>query len=543
MSRLIALLLSVCLVTLSLLVTALPAYAVNTAPTITSFAPTSGKVGDTVTITGMNFTGATSVSFNGTAAVFTVDSDTAITATVPESATTGMIALTTPGGTTTSVDVFTVYQPPTITSFAPTSGKVGDTVTLSGTNFTGANEVSFNGTTVVFTVDSDTAITATVPESATTGPIAVTSPGGTTTSVDVFTVYQPPTFSSFAPTSGKVGDTVTITGMNFTGATSVSLNGTAAVFTVDSDTAITATVPEGATTGPIAVTTPGGIATSVDVFTVYQPPTITSFAPNSGKIGDTVTVAGTNLLGATTVSFNGTAAVFTVDSDTAITATVPESATTGPIAVTTPGGIATSVDVFTVYQPPTITYFTPTSGKVGDTVTLSGTNLLGATSVSFNGTAAVFTVDSDTTITSIVPEGATTGPIAVTSPGGIATSVDVFTVYQLPTITSFAPNSGKIGDTVTIAGMNFTGANEVSFNGTAAVFTVDSDTAMSATVPVGATTGLIAVTTPGGTAISVDVFTVNQPPTITSFTPTSGKVGDTVTIAGTNLLGATAVSF
>ena len=79
------------------------------APTITSFTPTSGRVGTVVTITGTGFTGATAVSFNNTpAASFTVDSGTQITATVAANTTTGKISVTAPGGTATSADDFVV---------------------------------------------------------------------------------------------------------------------------------------------------------------------------------------------------------------------------------------------------------------------------------------------------------------------------------------------------------------------------------------------------------------------------------------------------
>jgi streptogramin lyase len=77
---------------------------------------------------------------------------------------------------------------PTIQSFAPTSGPVGTTVTINGTNFTGAYSVTFNGVTATFTVNSDAKITATVPIGASTGPIAVTAPGGTATSATNFVV-------------------------------------------------------------------------------------------------------------------------------------------------------------------------------------------------------------------------------------------------------------------------------------------------------------------------------------------------------------------
>src|SRR5205823_13710412 len=242
-------------------------------------------------------------------------------ATVPAGATTGPVSVTTPDGTATSSSSFTVTNPPTITSFSPTTGTVDTSVTISGTNFTGATSVKFNGTTATFTVNSATQISAAVPAGATTGPVSVTTPDGTATSSSSFTVTNPPTITSFAPSSGPVGTTVAISGTNFTGATSVTFNGMGATFTVNSATQISATVPAGATTGPVSVTTSDGTATSASAFTVKNPPTITSFAPASGAVGAAVTITGTNLSGATAVAFNGVGASFTVNSDTSIRAT------------------------------------------------------------------------------------------------------------------------------------------------------------------------------------------------------------------------------
>jgi hypothetical protein len=162
---------------------------------------------------------------------------------------------------------------PALTSFAPTSGPVGTAVVLTGTGFMDASTVTavtFNGTAATFAVNSDTQITATVPAGATTGTIAVTDSEGTATSATPFTVSPAtaPTITSFAPTSGPVGTTVVVTGTGLTGATAVTFGGVAATFTVDSATQITATVPSGAVSGPIAVTTPAGTGTSTGSFTV-----------------------------------------------------------------------------------------------------------------------------------------------------------------------------------------------------------------------------------------------------------------------------------
>ena len=114
---------------------------------------------------------------------------------------------------------------------------------------------------------------------------------------------------------------------------------------------------------------------------------------------------------------------------------VPTGAMTGAISVTisvtTPNGTAASASNFTVTAAgsPTITSFSPTSGTVGSSVVITGTNFNGTTSVEFDATAATsFTVDSATRITAVVPTGATSGPITVVTPFGTATSTESFTV-------------------------------------------------------------------------------------------------------------------
>ncbi len=250
--------------------------AAASAPTITSFSPASGPIGTSVTINGSNFTGPMSVKFNGVSANFNVNSaGTKITTKVPSGATSGKIIVTTPGGTATSATDFTVTTSamPTISSFSPASGPIGASVTINGSNFTGAMSVKFNGVSANFNVNSaGTKITTKVPSGATTGKISVTTPAGTATSAKDFVVTGAiPTITSFTPTSGQSGTVVTITGTGFTGATSVKFGGVSATtFSVNSSTKITATVPVGAVTGKISVTTPAGTGTSASTFTVLQ---------------------------------------------------------------------------------------------------------------------------------------------------------------------------------------------------------------------------------------------------------------------------------
>jgi hypothetical protein len=149
-----------------------------------------------------------------------------------------------------------------------------------------------------------------------------------------------------------------------------------------------------------------------------------------------VTINGANLGGATSVAFNGTAASFGVDSSSQITATVPAGASTGPIIVTTSAnGMATSAANFTVAATPppptapTISSLSPSSGRAGTSVTINGANLGGATSVTFNGKLASFSAVSPSQITTSVPRGAKTGPVRVTTGAGTSNAL-TFTVTR-----------------------------------------------------------------------------------------------------------------
>ncbi len=154
-----------------------------------------------------------------------------------------------------------------------------------------------------------------------------------------------------------------------------------------------------------------------------------SLVLTSGRVGQTVEILGQGFTGTKGVSFNGKAASFKVVSPTYLTATVPSGASKGSVTVTTSTGTLTSNHIFVVT--PFIQSFTPTSGKVGTAVTITGTSFTGTTKVTFGGVPATsVTVNSDTQVTADVPTGAVTGKITITTPGGTAVSSGIFTVTQ-----------------------------------------------------------------------------------------------------------------
>ncbi len=529
--------------------------AVVAAPKVTSFSPASGPVGTKVVVTGTAFTAATSVQFAGKEAVYTVNSATQITATVPAGATTGKVRVATTAGAAQSSTSFTVTKTvaPTTTGFSPTSGLVGTKVVITGTGFAGVSSVQFGGVEATYTVDSATQITATVPAGALSGKIRIANSAGAVQSSSMFTVTKAaaPTITGFSPATGLVGATVVIKGSGFTGANSVRFGGAESVFAVNSATQITATVPVGAASGYVRVATGAGAVQSGSMFTVIQPaPTTTGFAPISGPVGTKVVISGTGFTAATSVQFGGVASTYTVDSDSQITATVPAGAVSGVIRVTTPAGVATTSSSYTVTVPgPTVTGLSPATGVPGTKVVITGTGfaaigVMGVNGVQFGGVQATFTVDSATQITATVPNGATSGPVTITTPSGSTVSPSFMVAAPPSWFSGISATSGAPGDLILVHTWLplITPVRSATLNGVGVgVIPLFGSVGFGFVVPQGATSGPITFTLYDGTTYTLPVaFAVGPPPFILGIS--QAFVSGYRTIQGSGLSSVTRVT-
>jgi hypothetical protein len=574
-------------------------------PTVSSVSPNTGPItgGQTVTITGTSFIGATSVTFGGVPATgvgtpscsavtppSTVSVCTITVTTPPHASGFVDVAVTTPVATGSGTNLYSYSaSPPTVTAISPVTGSTtgGTKVTITGTNFTGTPEVTIGGVAAAeVTVINSTTLTAVTP--AGTGsnvPVVVITSFGNSTAANIYSYVAPPppilpapTVTSVSPGFGTtLGLTpVTIKGTNLTGATNVTFGGNPAtnVIVVDAAT-ITALTPPGAVgLVAVAVTTPGGTGSAANAYQyVVAAPTVTAVTANTGTNlgGSTVTITGTNFSGATAVTFGGNPVTsFTVLTATTISATTPAATPPGAVGavdvtVTTPAGTGTGAKLFTyVAQPaPTVTAINPNGGSLanggntagGTKVTITGNNFAGATAVTIGGAAATFvSVISPTMITAFTPAHAPGQvDVAVTTPAGTGTGTGLFTYVEgPPTVTAISPTSGPTagGTAVTITGTNFTGATAVTIGGsTPTAVTVVSATSITATTTAHAAgSANVVVTTPAGTGTGVNLFTFVAPatvPTVTAVTPNSGPPGGGtgVTITGTNFIGTTAVMF
>jgi YD repeat-containing protein len=290
-------------------------------------------------------------------------------------------------------------QTPTISSISPNPVGIGQSVTISGTNFGSSGSVTFNGVTASTTSWGSTAIIATVPVGTATGNVVVTS-GGHSSSGFPFTLNNGPVSYVY----DDLGRLVAV----------IDVNGNAAEYSYDIV----------------------GNILSISRFTATQV-SIIDFTPQNGPVGTVVTINGTGFsttASQDTVTFNGVIATVSSATNTQLQVMVPSAATTGAISVTSPNGSATSTQTFTVTSSnglPTITSFSPTSGLSGTAVSVVGTNFsttLGNDYLKLNATQAAVSAATSTTITTTVPAATASGHFTLLTPAGNTVSSQDFYV-------------------------------------------------------------------------------------------------------------------
>lgn len=272
---------------------------------------------------------------------------------------------------------------------------------------------------------------------------------------------------------------------------------------------------------------------SLGLSQVFGQPNFT-FSPAYGKAGDQITITGSGFTANSTVRFGSKQASAQATSSSQIVATVPSGLTLFANVLVSVNGVNSQTYFTPIDTRPFISYFTPTNGDSATAVTIYGANFTASPKVYFNGTPASYV--SSTIygqLTAYSPANVVTGPITVTATNGTYTTSTNNYFYGHPVITGVTPSSGAAGTSVKIVGMNLWGASSVMFNGLPATFIVNSNTCITAVVPVGVTHGKITVTTPDMPVMSTNDFSVL--PTVTDFWPKTGVVGTAVTITGVNL--------
>ncbi len=574
----------------------------GTPPTVDSFTPTSGIVGDPVTIHGSGFSSTALdnvVDFNGAlATVLSADAGTLETA-VPAGATTGKISVTVSGMRATSATDFTVIPSnpvPAITAAQPAAVDAGspDTVVqLTGTGFLSSSTAQIDGAQVTSSFTSPTQLSMTLSAAtlaaAGTHQLTVSNPapgGGTSAGFAFDVLNPPPSLSAINPTTVPTGGaafTLSVTGTGFNASSVVHFNGSPVTTTFVSSTSLGAAIPSLTTAGsfPVEVVNPspgGGTSGAINlVAQTVTTPYISGLSPSPAVAGAafTLTVTGANFTcsgAGPVVLFNSTTLPSATCASTQLTASVPStSAGNYAVQVRNPNNDLSNIVSLTLQAPnpvPALSSLAPSSGSTGGagfTLTANGSSFVSGAVLSFNGSARTTTFVSASQVTAAIPSSdlATAGsyPVVVSNPtpgGGASNTLSFAVVTQnpLPAITSLSPSAVVAGSgaaNVTINGSGFIASSAAFFNGASRTTTYVSPTQLTiALTSADTTTGgnyPITVTNPtpgGGTSNAVNLGVGSPVPAVSALSPcgvVAGAASFNLSITGSGFVSGSTATF
>ncbi|MEN9570190.1 MAG: hypothetical protein RL172_1421 [Bacteroidota bacterium] len=253
-----------------------------------------------------------------------------------------------------------------------------------------------------------------------------------------------------------------------------------------------------------------------DVYPDQQLPKIAAIQPSSAIPGTEVFIKGTGLQNVNDVKFGTvSASSITVMADTMVKAIVPDAeAAMGELYVQVyyPEGKGYNASKFTILPKPRVpdaTSLLPEIAYPGDLVTIKGINMDVVTEVKFGSVAASSFTKTETKIEVNVPATAAGGLQLITLGAASGSDTISFTVNLAPVITSFSPTRAKEGEEITVSGVRFTGATAVKLGAASSSYTVVNDNTLKFTVPAGAATAKITVTTPNGSGTSGDNLAID----------------------------------
>ena len=533
----------------------------------------SGLAGNQITIIGKyllgNPDGASyppNVNFAGPkSATVEAANDSTVIVTVPTGVTNGPISLQTQGGSDTSSQNFTlipkVYfdethswtDPDTsvviTNSFEPqgASPRLSITVYTTGnanfiSNVLFSNNVSAAGITYL----NSNSVSVVVPTGAVRGPLTIVTAAGSSVSVnDFFPVPKitsvktnDATVVSYMPSggygSGITGRSIQIVGSGLSSISKVQFTGANGwidasncgytgnnpksdtfyyldkVNILRQDARVATCVPEGAVAGPIRAF--NDIGEGVSPWNFHPEPVIGSLSVVGAGLGIPVTINGSGFTNFNRIAFGGiTAGTPTASSDTTLTVNVPTGALDGPITVRTPVDVASSNNF---YVKPRISNISPSSPKINDVITITGTGFTGFSGVTVNGISLTNTsVSGDTSISGKVACNASTGAVVITASLGtnpVQTNLSLGTLA--PAITSYGSNNAgtdslyKSSGTLKISGSDFGCVTGISWNGNTLGGFVSGTTSISASLPASATTAGLLKLVVNGNALNTTSF-------------------------------------
>lgn len=516
-------------------------------PLITAILPSTISTAGSIplTVVGNNFGTTASVTLDGISCTVSNRTQTNLVVNTPIGQGTNHTLIVAAGGQA-GPPFLVNYTAPLITAISATSPTTlgGTPLTILGSNFGTNGTVTLGGANCPFVATnwSHSQVIVTLPAGqGLNRQLVMTVSGQSATNTDFN--YSAPLITSVSPASGPTVGLIPITiiGANF-GLTGSATLGTDTLSPVSwSHTNIVATLPSGQGVGHLLRVTVSGQASNAKSFD-YQAPSITSISPaNASTAGGTIlTIRGSDFGIAGTVSLGGNVCNLTGTGwgQSNILVTLPAGQGINVPLIVTVAQQSTTNTNFS-YDPPAITFLSPTSGGTigGTIITINGSSFSTSGTVTLGGAACVFDVSSSWSQTNIIcktPAGQGTNLALVVTTSGRNTTNQFFS-YNPPTITLLSPSSGPTAGNIpiTVVGNNFGLTPKVMVNGIDGTQLSNSHTSVVFTLPAGQGTSNSVVLSVGGQTSSAWLFNYDAP-LLTGLNPASGPTagGTVITLTG-----------
>lgn len=434
-----------------------------------------------------------------------------------------------------------------VSSWSPQSGAVGTLVTLQGSGFTRRTQVLVGGSLVRPVRMAAKSITLKIPPNYGNGDIVLRRPGSADDYlVGRFQVQAYPQISGFAPVSGTTGTRVQLRGRELQGVKRVILgNVPMHIERINPGGGdIIVTVPRGANTGYFTLYDARNNAIkSARPFTIVAPaPVISGVTPSHGPPGTIVRVTG-EYLGNDVEAFYGRTRMRVVASgQRSLDLEIPLRAKRSRVIdIRSRRGGQSSRIQFELEYPAFVSAISPTWGKAGSLVQISGRNFMANDRITIGGQPCKIVQLQSNQMSVVIPPGARKGVIALHRGTQVLRTNYSFDVVYPPRIDRLWPNQGSPGTKVTVNGSGF--RDSLFFLGKTPIRAswIKGDQQMQFSVPANANGGRFRVVSRGGEVSSPKRFQVWNFPRVQRSSPSRGGAGTQLTIWGTQLSNAQSV--
>lgn len=297
------------------------------APGLSAGAPRFAQVAQTVTLRGRNLDAVSELKVGATAVAIATKKAQAITFVVPEGLQTGVVTVTSVGGSASLRNPYEIYYAPIVEAVVPERYAAGATLEVRGKNFVEDDRVSIGAPAISGATITPTRIQLPVPaKQQRGGALTITRRGKPPVRFDKLTFVPAPKLTSAKPLYASPGTIVTLRGASLATVDSLKIGELTIPIAAQSERELTFTVPEKAATGALTVKSLGGEAGLKKPYEIYYPPVVSDVSPKRFAAGSTLRVTGTHLAALDTAKLCNAKLAITVVNDQALDLAVPQQA-------------------------------------------------------------------------------------------------------------------------------------------------------------------------------------------------------------------------